>query len=204
MRPRAPLGSTIARRRVLDAGRGGGGSDSDRFWHLDRRAGSVRRPSIRGGDFWICSARPAFGPQSRPVRRPSHAKLTGAGAGQLGRAVRRLHRAEGDHLFQQPRDADAFGRPARRHGGGIRLGIHSVEGASGAGTGKPDHSELRLRRRAGRSEGPGRSACPASLGVPAASCSNGSLLAPCAFDCCAGGPATRSYICCPVRPVTAC
>ena len=36
--------------------------------------------------------------------------------------------------------------------------------------------------------------CPASLAMPAASCWNGSLLAPCAFDCCAGGPVTRSYI----------
>jgi hypothetical protein len=32
------------------------------------------------------------------------------------------------------------------------------------------------------------------LGHAAASCWNGSLLAPCAFDCCAGGPVTRSYI----------
>jgi hypothetical protein len=30
------------------------------------------------------------------------------------------------------------------------------------------------------------------------------VLAPCVFDCCAGGPVTRSFTFSPVRPVTAC
>ena len=48
---------------------------------------------------------------STPGHQAAHCvpgRSVGVGGSELGRAVRRLHRAEGDHLFQQPRDDDAY------------------------------------------------------------------------------------------------